>query len=268
MKIPYFVVDAFTGHLFGGNPAGVCLLQRWLPEAVMQNIAAENNLSETAFIVPRGVDFELRWFTPAIEIDLAGHPTLASAFVLFHEGKAPGDRIRFLSRGGELLVHRDDGVLEMDFPSRPATPCAAPEALVRGLGREPEAVFKARDYLAVFPSETDVRSLRPDFAALQTLDALGIIATAPGADCDFVSRFFAPAAGIPEDPVTGSAHCTLIPYWSGRLGKTQLRARQVSRRGGELFCRSAGERVLIGGQAVLYLRGEIELKDTAQQSKS
>jgi predicted PhzF superfamily epimerase YddE/YHI9 len=262
MKIPYFVVDAFTGNPFGGNPAGVCLLEQWLPEAVMQNIAAENNLSETAFIVPRGPDFELRWFTPAIEIDLAGHPTLASAFVLFTEGKASGDRVCFHSRSGTLAVSRQGDRLELDFPSRPAAPCAAPEALVRGLGQEPEAVFKARDYLAVFPTETEVRSLRPDFVALSTLDALGIIATAPGSDCDFVSRFFAPAAGIAEDPVTGSAHCTLVPYWSQRLGQTTLRARQISKRGGELFCRFAGDRVLIGGKAVLYLRGEIELKNT------
>lgn len=264
MKIPYFEVDAFTSRVFGGNPAGVCLLEKWLPTAVMQNIAAENNFSETAFIVPRGQDFELRWFTPAIEIDLAGHPTLASAFVLFNEGKATGSRIRFHSHSGELIVARKGDMLEMDFPSRPGAPCPAPAALVHGLGREPEAVFKARDYVAVFPLETDVRALQPDFAPLRTLDALGIVVTAPGSNCDFVSRFFAPAAGIPEDPVTGSAHCTLIPYWSQRLGKTELLARQISRRGGELFCRSAGERVLIGGKAVLYLRGEIELKDTAQ----
>jgi PhzF family phenazine biosynthesis protein len=263
MKIPYFEVDAFTSRVFGGNPAGVCLLEKWLPAAVMQNIAAENNFSETAFIVPRGPDFELRWFTPAIEIDLAGHPTLASAFVLFNEGKAAGDRIHFHSRSGELVVTRQGDMLEMDFPSRPAAPCSAPEALVRGLGKKPEAVFKARDYLAVFPTEADVRSLQPDTGILRALDALGIIATAPGSDCDFVSRFFAPAAGINEDPVTGSAHCTLVPYWSRRLNKTKLFARQISKRGGELFCRQAGERVLIGGKAVLYLRGEIELKDSA-----
>ena len=262
MKIPYFEVDAFSSKLFGGNPAGVCLLEQWLPDAVMQDIAAENNFSETAFIVPHGPDFDLRWFTPALEIDLAGHPTLASAFVLFNEEKAPGDCIRFHSRSGELVVTRKGDVLEMDFPSRPAAPCAVPEALVRGLGKKPDAVFKARDYLAVFPTETGVRSLQPDFVALRTLDALGIIATAPGADCDFVSRFFAPAAGIAEDPVTGSAHCTLIPYWSHRLGKTKLFARQISRRGGELFCEQTGDRVRIGGKAVLYLRGQIEINVT------
>lgn len=264
MKIPYFEVDAFTSRLFGGNPAGICLLEQWLPDAVMQSIAAENNLSETAFIVPRGPDFVLRWFTPALEIDLAGHPTLASAFVLFNEGNSQEDRIRFHSRSGELAVTRKGEVLEMDFPSRPAASCAVPKALVRGLGRKPEAVFKARDYLAVFPAEADVRSLQPDFEALRTLDALGIIATAPGGDCDFVSRFFAPAVGVAEDPVTGSAHCTLIPYWSQRLNRTKLLARQISKRGGELFCKQAGRRVLIGGKAVLYLRGEIEINETVQ----
>jgi PhzF family phenazine biosynthesis protein len=263
MKIPYFEVDAFTGRLFGGNPAGVCLLERWLPAEVMQHIAAENNFSETAFIVPRGPDFELRWFTPAVEIDLAGHPTLASAFVLFNEGKAAGDRIHFHSHSGELVVARKGDLLEMDFPSRPAAPCPAPQALVRALGKKPEAVFKARDYLAVFPTEADVQSLQPDFTLLKTLDAFGLIVTALGKDCDFVSRFFAPQAGINEDPVTGSAHCTLIPYWAQRLGKVELVARQVSWRGGELFCRQVGDRVLIGGKAVLYLRGEIELKDSA-----
>ena len=259
MKIPYFEVDAFSSKLFGGNPAGVCLLEHWLPDAVMQAIAAENNFSETAFIVPHGPDFDLRWFTPALEIDLAGHPTLASAFVLFNEGKASGDCIRFHSRSGELAVTRKGDVLEMDFPSRPAVPCVVPEALVRGLGKKPVKVLKSRDYLAVFATEADVRSLQPDFDALRKLDTLGIIATAPGNDSDFVSRFFAPAAGIAEDPVTGSAHCTLIPYWSHRLGKTKLFARQISKRGGELFCEQAGDRVQIGGKAVLYLRGQIEI---------
>ena len=262
MKIPYFEVDAFASKLFGGNPAGVCLLERWLPDAVMQNIAAENNFSETAFIVPRSNEFELRWFSPAVEVDLCGHATLASAFVLFNEGKSPGNCLRFHSRSGELTVTRKADVLEMDFPARPAAPGAVQEALVRGLGKKPDAVLKARDYLAVFVAEAKIRALAPDFAALKTLDCLGIIATAPGGDCDFVSRFFAPATGIDEDPVTGSAHCTLIPYWSQRLGKATLFARQVSRRGGEIFCRLAGDRVHIGGKAVLYLRGEIVLDKT------
>jgi PhzF family phenazine biosynthesis protein len=261
MKIPYYEVAAFTSKPFGGNPAGVCLLPAWLPDATLQNIAAENNLSETAFLVPRGEDFDLRWFTPETEVDLCGHATLASAFVLFTEAGFKGDMLRFHSQSGVLSISRAGGVLELDFPSRPPQPCAVPDALIRGLGKTPRQVLKSRDYFAVFDSEADVRSLEPDFALLATLDALGIIVTARGSDCDFVSRFFAPGAGVPEDPVTGSAHCTLIPYWAGRLGKTQLFARQVSKRGGELFCRLAGERVRIGGKAVLYLRGEIELRE-------
>jgi predicted PhzF superfamily epimerase YddE/YHI9 len=261
MKIPYFEVDAFTCRPFGGNPAGVCLLERWLPDEVMQAIAAENNFSETAFLVPRGADFDLRWFTPVVEIDLAGHPTLASAFVLFNEGKVAGEHVRFHSRSGLLTITRKGDVLELDFPSRPAAPCVVPETLFRGLGKKPVEVLKSRDYLAVFATEAEVLALKPDFAVLQTLDCLGVIATAPGGDCDFVSRFFAPAAGIAEDPVTGSAHCTLIPYWSQRLNKTKLFARQISKRGGELFCEQAGERVLIGGKAVLYLRGQIEINE-------
>jgi len=190
------------------------------------------------------------------------HATLAAAAVLFTERNLAGDTIRFHSRSGPLPVSHAGEVFTLDFPARPPETCKPPEALLRGLGRQPFHIFKSRDYLAVFATETEVRALAPDFAALKTLDCLGIIATAPGDDCDFVSRFFAPAAGIDEDPVTGSAHCTLVPYWSQRLGKTTLFARQVSRRGGELFCRLAGERVHIGGKAVLYLRGEIVLDKT------
>lgn len=264
MRIPYYEVSAFTSDPFGGNPAGVCLLESWLSDTTLQKIAANNNLAETAFLVPRDGDFELRWFTPTIEIDLCGHATLASAFVLFHQHGVGGKEIRFHSRSGVLAVVRDGELLALDFPARPASPCAAPEELWRGLGALPAAVLKARDYLAIFESAEAVRSLRPDFAQLGKLDCLGIIATAPGDDCDFVSRFFAPAAGVNEDPVTGSAHCTLIPYWAQRLGKTKLFARQVSQRGGELFCELTGDRVRIGGKAVLYLRGEIEIEDARQ----
>ncbi len=263
MKIPYYEVAAFTSKPFGGNPAGVCLLPAWLPDATLQNIAAENNLAETAFLVPSGDDFDLRWFTPELEVDLCGHATLAAAFVLFSEAGFKRGTIRFHSQSGWLSVTRVGEVLELDFPSRPPQPCAVPEALVRGLGKTPVRVLKSRDYFAVFASEDDVRALKPDFTALATLDTLGIIVTAPGSDCDFVSRFFAPGAGIAEDPVTGSAHCTLIPYWAERLGKAQLFARQLSKRGGELFCSLAGERVRIGGKAVLYLRGQIELDEPA-----
>ena len=262
MKISYFEVDAFTDKPFAGNPAAVCLLDAWLADATLQNIAAENNLPETAFIVPRGNEFEVRWFSPAVEVDLCGHATLAAAAVLFTERKFAGDTICFHSRSGPLPVSRAGGVFTLDFPARPPKACEPPEALLRGLGRRLSRVFKSRDYLAVFATEAEVLALAPDFAALKTLDCLGVIVTAPGSDSDFVSRFFAPAAGVDEDPVTGSAHCTLIPYWAQRLGKTTLFARQVSRRGGELFCRLAGDRVHIGGKAVLYLRGEIVLDET------
>jgi len=263
MKIHYYHVDAFARGPFRGNPAGVCPLDSWLPDATLQSIAAENNLSETAFFVARGDDFDLRWFTPATEVDLCGHATLAAAFVLFAELGRDGGAVRFHSRSGRLSVTREGEVLTLDFPARPAAACTAPGALLAGLRAKPVEVLKARDYLAVFPNESEVRALRPDFTALRALDCLGIIATAPGSDCDFVSRFFAPAAGVDEDPATGSSHCTLIPYWAKRLGKTRLFARQVSPRGGELFCQLVGERVRIGGKAVLYLRGEIELEDAS-----
>ena len=267
MKIPCFHVDAFAGNTFRGNPAAVCLLDAWLADAELQAIAAENNLSETAFVIPRSGEFDLRWFSSAMEVDLCGHATLAAAAVLFNERNFSGDTIQFHSRSGPLQVSRVGEVFMLDFPARPPKACEPPEALLRGLGRRPSGVFKSRDYLAVFATEAEVRALAPDFAALKTLDCLGVIATAPGSDSDFVSRFFAPAAGIDEDPVTGSAHCTLIPYWSQRLGKTTLFARQVSRRGGELFCRLAGDRVHIGGKAVLYLRGEIVLDKTVTVHK-
>ena len=266
-NIPCFHVDAFAGKSFCGNPEAICLLEAWLTDATLQSIAAENNLSETAFIVPRGGEFDLRWFTPTMEVDLCGHATLAAAAVLLTERNFAGDTIRFHSRSGLLMVSRAGEVFTLDFPARPPETCEPPEALLRGLGRRPSSVFKSRDYLAVFATEAEVRSLAPDFTALKTLDCLGIIATAPGDDCDFVSRFFAPAAGIDEDPVTDSAHCTLVPYWSQQLGKMTLFARQVSRRGGELFCRLAGDRVRIGGKAVLYLRGEIVLDKTVTVHK-
>jgi len=255
MRIRYYQVDAFTDHVFGGNPAGVCLLTDWLPDQVLQSIAAENNLAETAFVVQRDSCFDLRWFTPELEIDLCGHATLASAHVIFrHLGYRASD-IRFQTRSGILTVSREGERLTLDFPARPPVPCDAPPDLSAGLGATPVTVGKARDYLAVFESEVAVRNLQPDMAALMRLDSLGVIATAPGKDCDFVSRFFAPRAGVPEDPVTGSAHCTLIPYWAERLGRTKLHARQVSQRGGELFCEHRDDRVGIGGHAVTYSSG-------------
>lgn len=261
MKLPYYEVSAFTTNPFGGNPAGVCPLEAWLPDVVLQGIAANNNLAETAFTVPRGNDFELRWFTPTVEMDLCGHATLAAAAVLFNELGASGDEVKFHSRSGWLTVSRQGDLLTLDFPARAPASCPVPEALIRGLGVTPKEVFKARDYFAVFSNEAEVLALKPDFAWLKLRDCLGVIVTAAGADCDFVSRFFAPGAGVDEDPVTGSAHCTLIPFWAQRLGKARLFARQVSARGGELFCELAGDRVWIGGKAVLYLRGEIHIED-------
>ncbi|HTV76440.1 MAG TPA: PhzF family phenazine biosynthesis protein [Candidatus Baltobacteraceae bacterium] len=257
-RVPYFEVDAFASKLFSGNPAGICPLAKWLDDALMQNIAAENNLAETAFFVPHGDDYDLRWFTPTVEIDLCGHATLASAFIIFSELGFRGNAVHFHSKSGRLTVSRNSNILTLDFPSRPPAPCNAPDALVKGLGMQPAETLKARDYFCVFADAEGVRSLQPDFGLLGTLDEK-VIVTAPGTDCDFVSRFFAPTASVNEDPVTGSAHCTLIPYWSKRFGKTKLYARQLSKRGGELFCEDAGERVRIGGNAVLYSRGEIEL---------
>ena len=267
MKLRYYEVDAFTSQPFHGNPAGVCPLASWLPDATLQAIAAENNLAETAFFVPRGADYELRWFTPTVEVDLCGHATLASAFILFSELNYQGDAVRFHSRSGALTVTKQGDLMAMDFPARPPKPCVKPEGLAAALGSAPEEILASRDYLAVFATESDVRALKPDFAALQKLDKFGVIATAPGSDSDFVSRFFVPKAGVPEDPVTGSSHCTLIPYWSKRLGKTKLFARQISKRGGELFCEAAGERVQIGGKAVLYSRGHIFIENAAAQMR-
>jgi PhzF family phenazine biosynthesis protein len=258
MKLPFFQVDAFTNRVFGGNPAGVCPLDSWLDSDVMQAIAAENNLAETAFFVAGPDRYHLRWFTPTTEVDLCGHATLASAWVLFEKLGAKSGEVSFDTRSGVLVVKKAGDLLSMDFPSRPGEPVQAPAALIAGLGcAKPAEVLRARDYLVVLESEEAVRALRPDFAELTKVQTWGIIATAPGKDADFASRFFAPAHGVPEDPVTGSSHCTLIPYWSKRLGKTRLAAHQVSARGGELACEDLGARVSIAGRAALYLEGSI-----------
>jgi len=262
MKLPYTHVDAFTGQRFGGNPAGVCMLPGdWLPDEVMQQIASENNLSETAFIVQKGNWFGLRWFTPAVEIDLCGHATVAAAHVLFTETQYGLHEISFSTLSGDVSVSRSSGRLVLDFPSRPPKPMVGTEAFAEVLGCTPAETLSSRDYLLVYNSEEEVRELKPDFKAMLGWDCLGVIVTAPGDDpeVDFVSRFFAPRAGVDEDPVTGSAHCSLIPYWGERLEKVNMRAHQISPRGGELFCRNAGDRVKIGGYAVTYLRGEIEI---------
>jgi PhzF family phenazine biosynthesis protein len=256
----YFQIDAFTSELFKGNPAGVCVLENdWLPDELMQRIAFENNQAETAFVLPRGKTFGLRWFTPAVEMDLCGHATLASAFVLFTEYKWQFARIEFLSRSGPLSVARDGDLLELDFPSRPGEPAEAPKDLLVGLGLTPKQVLKARDWMAIYDSVEEVLAIRPQFKLLASLPGGKVIVTAPGRDADFVSRFFAPGVGVDEDPVTGSAHCTLIPYWAGRLGKNKLHARQLSARGGELYCELRGDRVGIGGRAVLYSSGHLHV---------
>ncbi|MBT7943149.1 MAG: PhzF family phenazine biosynthesis protein [Alphaproteobacteria bacterium] len=255
--LPIFQIDAFTDRVFGGNPAAVCPLDEWLDDAVMQDAAAENNLSETAFFVPRDDgDFDIRWFTPRAEIDLAGHPTLATAWLILNRLETDRSSVRFHTKIGDVLeITGQDDLLEMDFPARPPEPAQGVQDFAAALGDAPVEVLAARDGMAVFETEDQVRGLSPDMAKVAAFEYLGVIATAPGRDCDFVSRFFAPRHGIPEDPVTGSAHCTLIPFWAERLGKDTLHARQISARGGELFCKNAGARVKIAGRAALYMEG-------------
>jgi PhzF family phenazine biosynthesis protein len=261
MTIPIYQADAFTNQLFGGNPAAICPLTEWLPDELMQKIAVENNLAETAFFVKTANGYKLRWFTPEYEIDLCGHATLASAHILFTELGYTGDTIHFETvKSGTLTVQRDGDKYTMDFPSRPPIPIEEPNGLVEALGGiQPKAILRSRDFFVVYDSELEVRELAPDFFALSKMDTVGIIVTAPGDNVDFVSRFFAPGAGIPEDPVTGSAHCNLIPYWAKELGKDQLHAYQISARKGELWCELQGDRVLMSGNAVTYLKGEIYL---------
>jgi PhzF family phenazine biosynthesis protein len=262
MRLPIYQVDAFTDSLFSGNPAAICPLDAWLPDAKMQSIAAENNLAETAFFVREGDGFALRWFTPTVEVDLCGHATLASGHVVFRFLEPKWDSVNFRTvKAGTLRVSRRGAdMLEMDFPSRPAAPVEPPAALVTALGGTPREVLRARDYLVVYGSGAEVVALDPDSAALAKVDTWGVIASAPGENgVDFVSRFFAPRHGVAEDPVTGSSHCTLTPYWAKRLGKTELEARQVSRRGGALRCTLDGDRVRIAGRAVLYLEGQISV---------
>jgi PhzF family phenazine biosynthesis protein len=261
MKIPIYQVDAFTNERFKGNPAAVCPLDNWLRAAVMQNIAAENNLAETAFVVAAGENFEIRWFTPTVEVDLCGHATLASAYVLFNELGFSGDQINFIShRSGPLSVTKNGSILALNFPVDSLTELPLKPEVAIGLSQTPRAVFKGKtDYLFVYDSEAEILALQPDFVALKAHAVRGIIVTAPGETTDFVSRFFGPACGVNEDPVTGSAHTTLTPYWASILGKTELTARQLSQRTGDLTCNLMGDRVEIAGEAVLYLKGEIEV---------
>lgn len=266
MKI--FQIDAFASEVFRGNPAAVVPLNQWLPDPQIQAIAAENNLAETAFFVPIADGYHLRWFTPFQEVPLCGHATLASAFVVFTEINAGLEAVRFQTLSGLLTVRRSGKMLQMDFPRYALAPIDAPPELLTGLRQPPHKVFKTLahsnseaateiDYYGVYNTEAEVHSLAPDFAALSRLDLLGVVVTAPGEKSDFVSRYFAPRLGIPEDPVTGSIHCALAPYWAARLGRQTLQARQVSQRGGDLLCEVTENRVLIAGSAVKYLEGEI-----------
>lgn len=261
IKLPIYQVDAFTSQLFGGNPAAIVPLKEWLPAPEMQKIAAENNVSETAFFIPQGENYELRWFTPTFEIDLCGHATLATAHILFTELGCQGDQLHFHTlKAGTLTVHKEGERYTLDFPSRPPAACEIPAGLLDAMGgTTPSEVLSSRDHILVYESEADVLALQPNFVALAKLTSMGIIATAKGEQSDFVSRFFIPGAGINEDPVTGSAHCNLIPYWAEKLNKTELHAIQVSQRRGELWCKLAGERVLMSGTAITYLKGEIYL---------
>jgi PhzF family phenazine biosynthesis protein len=260
-RIALYQLDAFASEPFRGNPAAVCPLESFPEDSAMQSIAAENNLSETAFFVPAGPGrYRLRWFTPTVEVALCGHATLASAWVVFERLAPRLTSVAFETRSGTLTVARGADELVMDFPALPASPVAdPPEALAAGLRACPSEVLRATNYLAVFETEDAVRALSPDFARLATLHPYGVIATAPGTDRDFVSRYFGPSFGVPEDPATGSAHCTLAPYWAKRLGKARLAARQVSKRGAELMVEHRGDRVAIAGQCVLFMEGEIVL---------
>jgi PhzF family phenazine biosynthesis protein len=266
MKIKMYQVDAFTEQLFGGNPAAVCITEQWLPETLMQSIAAENNLAETAFITADEDGYGIRWFTPTVEVDLCGHATLAAAHVIFHHLDYRDNEVVFHSRNsGRLSVRRHGAMLSLDFPADEYKRVTTPLALEQALGIEPMATYKGKtDYMAVLPSEQDVASLAPNMALLNTLEARGVIVTAMGDNVDFVSRFFAPQSGINEDPVTGSAHTTLTPYWARELGKMKLSAMQLSARAGRLWCRHLGDRVEISGHAVTYMQAEIEVPTTRE----
>jgi PhzF family phenazine biosynthesis protein len=261
-KIKIFQVDAFAENLFSGNPAAVCILKNWISDKIMQSVAAENNLAETAFIVPSGKNFGIRWFTPSVEVDLCGHATLATAYVLFNcLGYSEPEIIFDSSKSGQLKVSMQSDTLFLDFPTDTLTECSEFEQISNCIGFRPEEVYSGRtDYIAVVDSEKKVHDLVPDLNGISKLHSRGLIVTAKGDDVDFVSRFFAPQSGIDEDPVTGSAHTSLIPLWSEKLGKMTMNAIQLSKRGGKLICINKGERSLIGGKARLYMEGEISIE--------
>jgi PhzF family phenazine biosynthesis protein len=260
MELDLFQVDAFTNEVFGGNPAGVVYLSEWLPDELLLKIAMENNLSETAYIVKKDNNFHIRWFTPKTEVDLCGHATLASSYVLKYYYNYPEKTLTFKSKSGPLKILFESDYISMFFPTRPPYNTKIPENLIKGLGVKPVNVLKSeRDYLVEVESEEIVRSIKPDMRLISIPDSLGVIVTAKGDDVDFVSRFFAPNVGIPEDPVTGSSHTTLVPYWREKLRKDKFIARQLSERGGELICEYLGDKVKISGKAVLYLKGKINI---------
>ncbi len=261
MKLDLYQIDAFAEQQFEGNPAAVVPLESWLPDSVMQAIAEENNLAETAFFIPVENGFHIRWFTPGQEVKLCGHATLASAYVLFNIMGYQGEELSFESLSGQLLVSKTGSRLTLDFPAQAPEVCSTPESLVTGMGKRPVACLKREDYIAVFENEEDVLSITPNHEALKQLDLRGVIATAPSSEFDFIVRFFAPKCGIPEDPVTGSAYTQLMPYWSDKLSSSKLFAKQVSRRGGKVFCELEGSRVLISGSAVTYMQGSIEIRN-------
>ncbi|MBK8310315.1 MAG: PhzF family phenazine biosynthesis protein [Chitinophagaceae bacterium] len=260
MKLTIYQIDSFADKLFAGNPAAVIPLDKWIDDSLMQQLAMENNLAETAFFVPKGNDFEIRWFTPALEINLCGHATLASAFVLFNFLEYKSNTVTFHSKSGPLVVTRNGDLLNMDFPSwKPELITEYPSELLASLGNpEITGVYSNREYLVELMNEQEVRRCTPDFSLMKKVDKMVII-TAPGKEVDFVSRFFAPTAGIDEDPVTGSAHSQLIPFWSNKLGKDIMQAKQLSKRGGDVYCELKGERVMMGGKCVFYMKGEIEI---------
>ena len=259
MKIPMYQVDAFTGEIFKGNPAAICILEEWIDDKLMQNIAMENNLSETAFCIVKEDICELRWFTPEEEIDLCGHATLATAFVIFEILNYPSDKIKFGTQSGILEIEKDGENIIMEFPSREGIKTQITEQLIRGLGKEPKEVYESRDLMVVYDNEQDIKDLNPNMEELKLIDTFGIIVTSKGKEVDFVSRYFAPLCGVNEDPVTGSAHCTLVPYWSKILGKKKLVAQQLSQRGGILKCEDAINKVKISGKAKMFFKGEIYL---------
>lgn len=261
MELTLYQVDAFASEVFTGNPAAVVPLESWIEDGLMQKIAMENNLAETVFFVPRAGGYHIRWFTPVAEIDLCGHATLASAWVLWNLLGQKGERIEFDSKSGILGVDKEGDLLALDFPARPPKPVEPCKGLAEALGGKPVEVLASRDYMVVYETEEEVRRLKPSMTGLTEVDRFAVIVTAKGqtSGVDFVSRFFAPAQGIPEDPVTGSAHSTLIPYWSKRLGRKAMLAHQVSPRGGVLHCEDRGERVKIAGQGVLYMKGTIHV---------